>query len=334
MLHSFPLWPETASTIAGRVDHLYYALLAIAAFFGGLIFLTVIIFAVRYRRRFPDDVPKPISGSLKLEIAWTLIPLAITMVIFFWSADLYFTIERPPAGAMEIYVVGKQWMWKFQHPEGNREIDELHIPMGRPIRLTMTSEDVIHSFYVPAFRVKQDVLPGRYTSVWFQATKPGVYHLFCAQYCGAQHASMRGNIIVMEPAAYEAWLSGNTPGESLATQGEKLFNQLGCVGCHLANNTGRCPSLVNLFGRPVQLNTGQQVIADEAYIHESIVRPNAKIVAGYQPVMPTFQGQVTEEGIQRLIAYIKSLAPQPAPSGTPAAAGAPAAATPSKRSNP
>lgn len=348
MFENFPLFPPEASTLSGEVDLLFFFLIAVALFFIVLIFLMVTIFAIRYRRRSPDEIPKPILGSLRLELIWTVIPLVIAMVIFGWSANLYFKMARVPPNAMDIYVVGKQWMWKFQHPEGNREINELHVPTGRPIRLTMTSEDVIHSMYVPAFRMKQDVLPGRYQTTWFQATKPGTYHLFCAEYCGTQHSGMIGSVVVMEPRDYEAWLAGDTSGGSMAARGEKLFNELGCVTCHVPDGSGRCPTLVNVFGKPVQLITGEQVVADEAYVRESILRPNAKIVAAFQPIMPTYQGQVSEEGILQLIAYVKSLSPATqtgtqtqtttpggaASSGTTGTGTGTAPAPPSPRSNP
>ncbi len=325
MLENFPLFPTQASTIAGEVDLLFFFLIAVASFFTGLIFLMVTVFAIRYRRRASDEIPKPNLGSLRLELIWTAIPLLIAMTIFGWSASLYFKMARVPDDAMDIYVVGRQWMWKFQHPEGNREINDLHVPVGRPVRLIMTSEDVIHSFYVPAFRMKMDVLPGRYHTTWFEATKPGRYHLFCAEYCGTQHSGMVGSVIAMEPRDYEAWLAGDTSGGSMAARGGKLFNQLGCVTCHVPDGSGRCPTLVGLFGNPVQLITGEQVVADEAYIRESILQPNAKIVSAYQPIMPTYQGQVSEEGILQLIAYVKSLAP--ASGETPGTVG-PAQATP------
>jgi cytochrome c oxidase subunit 2 len=218
---------------------------------------------------------------------------------------------------MNVYVVGKQWMWKTQHLEGQREINELHVPLGRPVRLTMTSEDVIHSFFMPAFRVKFDVLPGRYTTAWFNPTKPGKYHLFCAEYCGTLHSGMIGWIYVMEPAEYERWLAGGAGGESLASSGQKLFEYLACANCHRSDKPGRCPNLIGLFGTKVQLTTGQTVTADEAYIRESILNPSAKIVAGYQNIMPTFQGQVTEEDLLQLIEYVKSLAKQPSQVAAP-----------------
>jgi cytochrome c oxidase subunit 2 len=309
----FRLFPEQASTFAPQVDHLLYFLLAVAAFFTVGIFAAIFYFAIRYRRRSDRELPRPVHGGLPLEIAWSVIPFGLTMVMFSWGASVYFKESRPPDNALPIYVVGKQWMWKLQHMEGRREINELHIPLGRPIRLTMTSEDVIHSFYVPAFRVKQDVVPGRYSTLWFQPTQTGRFHLFCAEYCGTKHSGMTGWIEVMSPRDYQAWLSGGASTGSLAENGQKLFDDLACGNCHKADGSGRCPSLVNLFGSTVVLAGGATVKADEAYIRESILQPAAKVVAGYQPVMPTFQGLVTEEGVLQLVEYIKSLGPAKAP---------------------
>jgi cytochrome c oxidase subunit II len=324
-----PLFPEQASTFAPDVDHLLYFLLTVAVFFTLLIFGAIFYFAVRYRRRSDQELPHVIHGGLTLEVVWTVIPFGLTMVMFTWGASIFFTESRPPADALQIYVVAKQWMWKLQHMEGQREINELHIPLGRPVRLTMTSEDVIHSFFVPAFRTKQDVVPGRYSTTWFQPTKPGKYHLFCAEYCGTRHSGMIGWVYVMEPSDYENWLSGGVHNGSLAENGAKLFDSLACSNCHKPDGTGRCPTLVGLFGKTVQLAGGGTVKADEGYIRESILRPTAKIVAGYQPLMPTFQGLVTEEGVLELVEYIKSLGPSPQ-TGAPAAANPPAAA-PGKR---
>ncbi|HZP02210.1 MAG TPA: cytochrome c oxidase subunit II [Terriglobia bacterium] len=307
MWQGFPIYPDQASTIAQGVDHLHFFLTGITLFFTAIIFTTIFYFAVKYRRRSEDEKPPLILGSLPLELAWTLIPLALTVIVFVWSSSLYFRNARPPAASMEIFVVGKQWMWVIQHPEGPREINELHVPVGRPVKLTMTSQDVIHDFYIPAFRVKRDVLPGRYSSIWFQATKTGQYHLFCAQYCGAMHAAMGGWVYVMTPADYEQWLSGGAKGESMAAAGNRLFGQYGCVSCHIADGTGRGPVLQGVFGHPVKLQDGRTVVADEAYVRESILNPGAKIVAGYSPIMPTFQGQISEEQVLQLIAYIKSL---------------------------
>jgi cytochrome c oxidase subunit 2 len=308
----FRLFPEQASTFAPQVDHLFFFLLAVAAFFTVGIFTAIAFFAIRYRRRSEGELPRAVHGGLPLEIAWSVIPFGLTMVMFTWGASVYFKESRPPDNALQIYVVAKQWMWKLQHMEGRREINELHIPLGRPIKLTMTSEDVIHSFYVPSFRVKQDVVPGRYSTLWFQPTKPGRYHLFCAEYCGTKHSGMTGWIEVMAPRDYQAWLSGGATTGSLAENGQKLFEDLACGNCHKADGSGRCPTLVNLFGGTVVLTGGATVTADEAYIRESILQPAAKVVAGYQPVMPTFQGLVTEEGVLQLVEYIKSLGPKPA----------------------
>jgi cytochrome c oxidase subunit 2 len=301
------LIPEQASTIAAQVDALFLFLVAMTVFFTGLIFLLVLVFALKYRRRSETERPKAIHGSLLLEAFWTVVPLGIALAIFVWGAYLYFVISRPPAAAMEVYVVGKQWMWKLQHPTGQREINELHVPRGRPVKLTMTSEDVIHSFYVPAFRIKADVVPGRYTSAWFEATKTGEYHLFCAEYCGTSHAVMGGRIVVLEPADYERWLAGGVGEESLPVAGEKLFARLACNTCHKTDGTGRGPSLVGKFGKSEKLASGESVAVDEGYLRESILNPQAKITAGYPPIMPTFKGLVTEDQLLQLVAYLKTL---------------------------
>jgi len=302
-----PLFPERASTMAGRVDALYFFLLAVAAFFSILIAGLIVTYAVKYRRRAPDAIGADIHGSLLLEIGWTDIPLLITLGIFVWGASVFCAMARPPDETLNIYVVGKQWMWKFQHRDGQREIDELHVPVGRAIKMIMTSEDVIHDFFVPAFRVKADVLPGRYTNVWFQPTKPGRYHLFCAEYCGTRHSGMIGEVVVMEPSEYQTWLSGGVPEGSLASAGAKLFADLACNTCHRPDAQGRGPVLEGLFGKSVTLQSGETAVVDEAYVRESILTPSAKIAAGFQPIMPTFQGLVTEEQLLELVEYVKSL---------------------------
>ncbi len=304
---SVPLFPERASTMAGRVDALYFFLLAVAVFFSVLIAGLIVYFAVRYRRRDPKAIGERVKGGLVLEITWTVLPLLLTMVIFVWGASVFFAMSRPPDETLNIYVVGKQWMWKFQHLDGQREINELHVPVGRDIKLIMTSEDVIHDVFVPAFRVKQDVLPGRYVSIWFRVTKPGRFHLFCAEYCGTRHSGMIGEVIAMDPSDYQTWLSGGAPEGSLASSGEKLFADLACNTCHRPDAQGRGPVLDGLFGKTVTLQNGDTVVADEAYIRESILLPSAKIAAGYQPIMPTFQGLISEEQLLELIEYVKSL---------------------------
>ena len=307
MWSNLPLFPEQASTIAGRVDGLFAFLVAISAFFTALIFFLILYFAIKYRRRSEVEQAPPIYADPRLEVLWTVVPLGLTMIMFVWGASLYFAVARPPADALRVTVVGKQWMWKFQHPEGRREINELHVPVGRPVQLTMASEDVIHSAYVPAFRVKMDVVPGRFTTTWFEATKTGTFHLFCAEYCGTAHAGMGGRVVVITPTAYEQWLGGGATEESPVAAGERLFQQLGCATCHRADATGSGPALQGLFGQTQKLQSGAVVVVDEAYLRESIVDPNAKIAAGYTPIMPTFQGQISEEGLLHLIAYIRSL---------------------------
>lgn len=300
-------FPPSASTFSDKVDALYMFLVAVSAFFTILITLLVIVFSVRYRRRVGGEGATQIHGSLALEVFWTAIPLALCMVMFVWATRLFFEITRTPAGCRQYYVTAKQWMWKLQHPTGQREINALHVPVGVSIELKMISEDVIHSFYVPAFRIKRDVLPGRYSTVWFQATKPGQYHLFCAEYCGTEHSRMGGTIYVMEPADYERWLSGAVAGESPRDLGEKLFAANRCDTCHTNLPGARGPNLIAQFGQKVKLADGSEVLFDEGYVRESILTPNAKTVAGFQSLMPTYTGQLTEDQILGLVAYIKSL---------------------------
>lgn len=306
----FPLFPDQASTIAKPIDQLYFALTGLSALMVMLIFLTITFFLFKYRRgkrvnRGPAHIPQT-----AIEVTWIVIPLLLMMGVFAWGAHVYFQQQRPPQGAMEINVVGKQWMWKVQHPEGNREINELHVPVGRIVQLILASQDVIHSFYLPAFRTKMDVVPGRYTSEWFQATKIGSYHLFCAEFCGTKHSEMVGRVIVMDPVDYENWLSAGQPASTMAQEGERIFRELGCSGCHVGNSVVRAPPLEGLYGKPVPLQNGQIVKADEGYIRDSILLPNNQITAGYQPLMPTYQGHINEEQLLQLIAYIKSLGPR------------------------
>jgi cytochrome c oxidase subunit 2 len=275
--------------------------------FTGLIATLIVVFSVRFRRRTAAHAGSPIGDRTALEVAWTAVPLVLTLGFFVWGADLYFAQARAPEGAIDVYVVGKQWMWKFQHPDGKREINELHVPVGRPVRLTMASEDIIHSLSIPALRLKQDVLPRRYTMAWFEASRAGTYRLYCAEYCGTAHSAMIGRVILMEPREYEAWLSGGG-GESLARSGERIAERLGCMSCHRPDTRDRGPSLDGLFGREVKLAGGETVIADELYVRESILNPGARIVAGYGATMPTYEGQLGEEDLLKLVAWLKSLA--------------------------
>jgi cytochrome c oxidase subunit 2 len=314
-----PLFPQQASTMATRVDALYFFLVALATFFSLLIAGLIVYYAVKYRRRSPDAVGVSIHGGLLLEVTWTVVPLIITMVIFVWGASVFFAMSKAPDQTLNIYVVAKQWMWKFQHLDGQREINELHVPVGRPVKLIMTSEDVIHDFFVPAFRVKADVLPGRYTNLWFEPTTPGRYHLFCAEYCGTRHSGMVGEVVVMEPTEYQVWLSGGRAEGSLASAGEKLFQDLACNTCHLSEGQGRGPLLHGLFGKMQAQQSGETLLVDEAYLRESILNPSAQITAGFQPIMPAFQGLVSEEQLLALVEYVKSLQPARSVETTPAA---------------
>jgi cytochrome c oxidase subunit 2 len=323
---SFQLFPEAASSIASQVDGLYAYLVLVSAFFSLLIAFLVVFFAIKYRRK-NDEIPEPVDehsiGGMVLEIVWSIIPLGLSMVMFAWGASIFFTESKPPADSLNVYVTGKQWMWKIQHSEGAREINELHVPVDRDVRLTLTSEDVIHDFYVPAFRTKTDVLPGKYTTEWFRPTRVGAYHIFCAEYCGTKHSGMIGTVYVMRQEDYNKWLGEGSGEGSMAEQGQALFNQLGCGTCHASpinRETGRCPNLNGLFGTTVDLKDGRRVKADEAYIRESVLYPQAKIVAGYDDIMPTFKGLITEDGLLKLVQYVKSLGPaEGAPVGAPAA---------------
>jgi cytochrome c oxidase subunit 2 len=332
---NFQLFPVQASTLAPEVDHLLYFLLAVTVFFTLLIFGAIFYLAIRYRRRSEDELPQVQHTGYTLEILWSVIPFGLTMVMFTWGASIFFNASKPPNNAIQVYAVGKQWMWKLEHREGQREINELHIPVNTPVRLTMASEDVIHSFFVPAFRTKQDVVPGRYSTTWFTPTKVGKYHLFCAEYCGTNHSGMTGWVYVMEPKDYQNWLSGGASEGSMAENGKKLFEQLACNNCHKEDNSGRGPSLVGLFGKQVQLAGGGTAKADETYFRESILQPQAKVVSGFEPVMPTFQGLVTEEQLVQLVEYVKSLGPKPgtgpAESGQQPAPRKSAVSTPANR---
>jgi cytochrome c oxidase subunit II len=331
----FPFIPESASTISDEVDALYFYISGVTVFFTLLISGVIVYFVIRYRRRNPYEIPRPIEGSFKLETLWSVVPLIIAMTFFVWGAKVYFAQYRPAQNAIEVYVVGKQWMWKFQHATGQREINELHVPVGRKVKLIMATEDVIHDLFFPAFRIKTDVVPGKYTTEWFEATKPGKYHFFCAEYCGMNHSGMGGYIYVMEPTEYENWLSGNANQASPAAAGRGFYESLGCVSCHGANGEGgRGPSLIGLYGSKVTLNNGQTLTADEGYLRESVLNPQAKIVTGFGPIMPSFQGQIAEEQLLQVVAYVKSLStskpetptgkpPLASPSATPKASATP-----------
>lgn len=319
-----PLFPEAASTFAWQVDALYAYLILISVAFTIPIVAAIFFFAVKYREKEKYATPEEMHGSIVLETVWSIIPFVISMTIFLGGAYVYYNQYRLPEDGMDVYVVGKQWMWKLQHETGHREINELHVPVGRNVKLTMTTEDVLHDFSIPAFRTKADVVPGRYTYLWFNATKPGKYHLYCAEYCGLNHSGMGGWVYVMEQRDFDNWLAGNESGQTPIEQGKDLFeNKLGCASCHAGGPDQRGAKLEGIFNKEVNLVGGQKVIANEEYIRNSILNPSGQVVEGYQPIMPTFKGQVTEEQLVSLVAYIKSLS-----GDTSATSSAPAPATP------
>jgi len=331
LFSDFPLIGDTASTVASKVDLFFWFMVVVTGLVTLGVVIAVIYFALRYRRKSEDEIPEPTKENKMLEATWIVIPLVIFIFMFFWSAQIFFDMRRMPPDPLDVHVVGKQWMWKFQHPDGRSEINDLHVPVGRPIRLVMASEDVIHDFFVPQFRVHTDVLPARYTYAWFEATRTGVFHIFCSEYCGTEHSKMIGRVYVMEPGDYQKWLAGGSE-ESPVAAGEKLFQKFACNTCHMDTPTGRGPVLKGIVGSKVTMKTGATIVADEAYLRESIMNPRAKIVLGYEPIMPSFQGQLTEEQVLQLIAYLKSLAPDNAHAPAPAAAPTSAAKAPEGKS--
>jgi cytochrome c oxidase subunit 2 len=300
------LFPREASTIAPYMDALYFFLLAMTIVGLLLVGAILVAFSMRYRKSV-HPVATQIEGSTLLEATWTIIPLAIFLVTFVWGALLYFRIYNPPANSMNIYIVGKQWMWKAEHPGGQHEINSLHVPTGRPVQLTMISQDVFHSFSIPDFRVKREVIPGRYSTVWFEATTPGTYHIFCTQYCGTNHSAMIGEVTVLTPADYEKWTQESTSGMSLAQNGERLFASMGCNACHSGNAAARGPNLAGVYGSTLQLTSGGQAQVTDGYLRDAILNPSAHVTAGYAPIMPTYQGQISEDGLIDLVEYIKSI---------------------------
>ncbi len=300
------LFPREASTIAPYMDALYVFLVGMTITGLLLVGAILVTFSIRYRKSV-HPVATQVEGSTLLEATWTIIPLAIFLITFVWGALLYFRIYNPPVNSMNIYIVGKQWMWKAEHPGGQHEINALHVPTGQPVQLTMISQDVFHSFSIPEFRIKREVIPGRYSTVWFQATTPGDYHLFCTQYCGTKHSAMIGTITALSPDDYKKWTQGSTSGTSLAQNGERLFASMGCNSCHSGNAAARGPNLAGVYGSRLQLTNGSQVLVNEAYLRDSILNPSQHVTAGYAPIMPTYQGQISEDGLIDLIEYLKTL---------------------------
>jgi cytochrome c oxidase subunit 2 len=305
-LHASALFPAEASGISPYVDSLYVYLLLMTVVGTTLVAVLLLVFSVRYRRE-KSPVAAQVEGSTLLEATWTIIPLALFLVAFVWGALLYFRIYNPPSNALNIYVVGKQWMWKAEHPGGQHEINALHVPLGRPVQLTMISQDVFHSFSIPDFRIKREVIPGRYTTVWFEATQLGTYHLFCTQYCGTQHSGMVGAVTVMLPEDYKKWLQQSTSGMSLAQNGERLFASMGCNSCHSGNAAARGPNLAGVYGARLTLTDGSQMLVNDAYLRDAILNPSQHVTAGFAPIMPTYQGQISEDGLIDLVEYIKNM---------------------------
>ena len=309
-MHGFPIWPDTASAYASQVNFLFGSLLVIGGLTAGLVFFLLLFFANKYRHGSNAHRHEPTKKTWRWEVGWTTASLLIFVGLAVWGGNLYVHLYNPPPNALQIFIVGKQWMWKAQHPGGQREINELHVPAGQDIRLVMASQDVIHSFFIPALRIKQDVVPGRYETMWFRADKVGRYHLFCAEYCGTDHAHMGGWLTVMDPRDFGNWLRAQGGQKTLAAQGEQLFHSYGCSGCHEPGGTVRAPKLDGVFGSPVPLSDGRVVTADERYVRDSILDPKAEVAAGYAPVMPTFAGQIGEDDLAKLVAYIESIGPQ------------------------
>jgi cytochrome c oxidase subunit II len=302
-----------ASTVAWHIDWLIGGLLAVSAVVLVLVFALLFTYVVRYRHNSPVKRGEIAEKTFRFELSWTAATLLIFFGLFIWGSILYVRLYKPPADALKIYVVAKQWMWKVEYPGGQREIDTLHVPTNKPIELVMTSQDVIHSFFVPAFRIKRDVLPSRYETLWFTADRPGTYHLFCSQFCGTSHAAMIGSVTAMPSAEYQRWLATAGGDVALAQQGAQLFIQYGCSGCHSSHGAVRTPSLTGLFGSPVPLSDGTTVVADDRYIRDSILAPRQQIVAGYEPVMPSFAGVIGEDDLVKLVAYVESLASEKSP---------------------
>ena len=314
-------WLPQATTSAPEVDYLIIALLLGSCAILALVFGLILLYMVKYRASSTIDRGALAEKTWRLEIAWTIATLLIFFGLFVWGADLYVRLFQPPPNALKLYVIGKQWMWKIEHQGGQREINAMHLPVGRPIQLVMTSEDVIHDFSVPAFRIKHDVLPGRYETLWFQVNKPGTYHLFCTQLCGTGHSNMVGDVVAMSDPEYQKWLDQNGVGKTMAAAGRTLFMRYGCSGCHGGNGAGgsqsesavRAPPLAGLYGSPVPLVDGGIVTADDRYIRDCILMPEKQRVASYPPLMPSFAGQISEEDLLKIIAFIKSLTPEEQP---------------------
>ncbi len=301
------LWPAAASHAATHVDYLISAFTAVTLLLTVPIFIAITYFALVYRAGRKVERGHTSDRNVKIEMSWMLIPFFLTLGFFAWGAQIFDTAKHPPGNAMTIQGIGRQWMWKFEHPGGQAEINDLHVPTGQAIVINMISQDVIHSLYLPAFRVQMETLPGRYTQVWFQADRPGTYRMYCSEYCGTDHSVMNGQIYVMTPGDYEHWLNSAGSSISLAGGGKRLFASYGCTGCHGAASTVRAPSLAGLFGRPVPLASGGTLVTDKNYVRDKILNPDHNLIAGYKQVMPSFNGVIPEDEMIQLMAYIETM---------------------------
>jgi cytochrome c oxidase subunit 2 len=303
------LMPPSASTMAAQTDALYFTLLAVSAAIFFLVLALILVFCARYRRGSPAKRGAlPTWTQSEFEIGWTVATLFAFLFFFWWAGSNALSSLLPPKDAMEIHVVGKQWMWKVQHPNGTREINTLHVPIGEPVRLVMISQDVIHSFYVPAFRLKRDMLPGRYVETWFEADKTGVFRLLCTQYCGAEHSEMQGEVVVMSKPDFAAWLAAAPDSDDPSSEGHALFVSLGCAGCHAPGSAVHAPNLAGLFGRTAPLADGTFATVDAAFVRDMILEPHKRVPAGYDPIMPSYKGVIDDGQLLALTAYIRSLA--------------------------
>ena len=304
---SLSLWPQAASASAVETDHLILLFTVLTLLLVVPVFVAISIFAIRYRDGARVVRVRVENRDRMLELTWMIIPFALTLIFFAWGARLFDTHRHAPANAMTIQAIGRQWMWKFQHPGGQAEINNLHVPVGEPVLINMISQDVIHSLYIPALRIQMETLPGRYTQIWFKADKSGSFHILCAEFCGTDHSKMAGILTIMPPADYEAWLARSGSSKDLAAAGGRLFSTYGCSGCHDSGATVRAPSLAGLYDRPVPMQAGGSIVASASYIHDKIFNPDDHLIAGYRQVMPSFKGLIPEEDMTRLVAYIQHL---------------------------
>jgi cytochrome c oxidase subunit 2 len=308
--NALEIWPQAASRAAVHADYLILGFTVVTLLLTVPIFISITYFAFKYRSGSKANRQTSEDRSVVIELSWMLIPFFLTLIFFVWGALLFSEQKNAPPGALQISAIGRQWMWKFQHPGGQSEINDLHVPEGQPVVIRMISQDVIHALYIPALRIQMDTIPNRYTELWFKADKVGAYHLFCSEYCGTDHSEMDGTLTIMKPVDYQKWLTQSTSGSTTVAAGEALFQSYGCSGCHQAGSTVKAPSLVGLWQKPVPLEQGGTIVADDSYIRDKILQPNDNKIAGYKQNMPAYKGKIAEDDLIRVVSYIKSLAPR------------------------